>query len=114
MKLIIKLAIVALLANAVWRVGSVYAAYYRFTDAVQQTTLYRGEKTDDQIRDRVFELAADYDIPVNDETLTVRRENNHTIVRGAYKRPIDLLPGFTYQWPFTVDIDTFVVEAGRD
>jgi hypothetical protein len=109
LKLIIKLAIVALLANAVWRVGSVYAAYYRFTDAVQQTTLYRGEKTDNQIRDRVFELASDYDIPVNDETLTVRRENNHTIVEGAYRKPVQLFPGFSYDVKFDVHVDTFTL-----
>jgi hypothetical protein len=108
LKLIIKLAIVALIANATWRVGSAYVNFYRFRDAVQETTQFRGDKTDAQVHDRIVELASQYDIPITDETLTVRRADTHTVVDGSYKRPIDLVPGVTYQWPFTVHVDTFV------
>ena len=34
MKTLLKLVIVALLANALWRIGSAYATFYKFTDAV--------------------------------------------------------------------------------
>jgi hypothetical protein len=107
-KLAIKLAIVALIANATWRVGGAYATHYRFTDAVQATTQFRGQKTDEQIRGRILELASQYDIPVTDDSVTVRRTaDSHTIVDGAYAKPIDLVPGLTYHWPFTFHIDTF-------
>ena len=33
--------------------------------------------------------------------------SNHTIVDGSYVRPVDLLPGYQYPWPFTWHIDTF-------
>jgi hypothetical protein len=112
-KAVIRLAIVALLANATWRVGSAYAKHYRFTDAVTQVTQYRGDRSDAQVHDRVFELAAAYEIPVTDENLSVTRRDNHTIVDGGYQRPIDLFPGFTYDWPFTVHVDTFTVEVAR-
>ena len=111
MKLILKLVIVALIANAAWRVGSVYASYYRFNDAVQQTTLYRGDKTDEQVRDRVYELAADYDIPTSDDTFTVRQDSGHTIVEGAYKKPVQIAPGFTYDLKFDVHVDTFTIRG---
>ena len=108
-KLVIKLAIVALIANAVWRIGSAYAAHYRFTDAVQATTQFRGTKTDQQIHDRILDLASQYDLPVADGDLTVRRDpNSHTIVDGAYAKPIDVVPGVTYPWPFKFHVDTFV------
>jgi hypothetical protein len=113
-KAVLRLAIVAVLANGTWRIGTAYAKHYRFTDAVTQATQFRGGKSDDEVHARVFEVAAAHDIPVTDENLIVERQEHHTIVRGAYKRPIDLLPGFTYHWPFTVDIDTFVLEGGRD
>jgi hypothetical protein len=112
-KTVIRLAIVAVLANATWRVGTAYAKHYRFTDAVTQTTQYRSDKTDAQIHDRVFELAAAHDIPVTDENLTVTHREYHTVVEGAYKRPIELFPGFIYAWPFTVHVDTFTVEVSR-
>jgi len=52
-KLLIKLAVVAIVANATWRIGSAYVAHYKFTDSVQQTTLFRGQRTDEQLRARV-------------------------------------------------------------
>ena len=105
-KALIKLVIVALLANASWRVASAYIAHYKFTDSVQQTTLFRGKRTDDVLRTRVFELALDYDIPVTEENLSLRSEDHHTIVEGEYTREIELLPGFRYAWPFSFHIDT--------
>jgi len=107
---LLKLAIVALLANAAWRVGSAYLGYYRFTDAVQQMTHYRGDKSDAQIHDRIFALASQHDIDVTDDTLTIRREENRTIVDGAYTQAIEFLPGVVYQWPFKVHIDTPIVD----
>ena len=110
MKLLIKLLIVALLANATWRVATVYLSYYKFTDAVRETTQHRGTKNDAQIRQRVFELAAEYDVPVTDENLTITNEDSHTIVDGAYTRSLDLFPGFKYDWAFKVHVDTSVID----
>jgi len=108
-KLAIKLAIVALIANAAWRVGNAYVSHYRFTDAVQATTQFGGAKTDEQIHDRILDLASEFDIPVTDETLTVKRQTNHTVVDGAYRKPIEMFPGWTYRWPFTVHVDTITL-----
>jgi hypothetical protein len=108
-KLVIKLAIAALIANASWRVGNVYMSYYKFKDAVEQTTLHRGDKSDSDVAARIFELASEYDLPLTPDNLTIRREENHTIVDGAYTRPIELAPGLTYPWPFSVHVDTFTL-----
>ena len=105
-KAIVKLVIVVLVANACWRVGTAYVTHYKFTDSVQQTTLFRGKRTDDVLRQRVMELASDYDIPVADDDVTLRSEDHHTIVEGAYTRDIEIVPGFTYAWPFSFYIDT--------
>jgi hypothetical protein len=107
LKLAIKLTIVAIVANATWRVGSAYARHYRFIDSVQQVTQFRASKPDEEIHDRVFELASQYDIPVTDDNLTVTRRNQHTIVDGTYTQPLDLIPGFRVRWPFTVHVDVF-------
>ena len=105
-KAIVKLVIVVLVANACWRVGTAYVTHYKFTDSVQQTTLFRGKRTDEVLRQRVFELASDYDIPVTDQDVSLRTEDHHTIVEGSYRRDIELLPGFKYAWPFSFYIDT--------
>ena len=106
-KLIIKLAIAALIANASWRVGSAYLSYYKFEDAAREVTQFRGDKSDSQIESRIFDLASEYDLPLTRNNLTIRREESHTIVDGSFTRPIELAPGYTYPWPFSIHIDTF-------
>ena len=105
-KLILKLALVALIANASWRVGSAYVAHYKFQDSVQQAALFRGSQTDDVLRRRIFELASDYDIPVTDDEVTITTSEHHTVVDGGYTRIIELVPGYKYPWEFTFHVDT--------
>jgi hypothetical protein len=105
-KTVLKLALVAVLANASWRIGSAYVTHYKFTDSVEQTTLFRGKRSDEVLRQRIFEIASDYDIPLTGEDMSLRTEDHHTIVEGAYTRDIELFPGFTYPWPFSFHTDT--------
>jgi hypothetical protein len=105
-KLILKLAVVALIANCTWRVGSAYVSHYKFTDAVQQAALFRGNKTDDVLRLRIFDIASDYDIPLTDGEMTLTTQEHRTTVDGNYTRIIELVPGYQYPWEFTFHIDT--------
>ncbi len=107
MKLLIKLAIVALVANAAWHLMTAYTSYYKFKDAVQQTTQFGNDKSLDQLRTRILSLANDYDLPLGEDDFTVRRETLHTIVEGAYVKTIDLLPGYSKPWRFEFHTDTF-------
>ena len=107
---IIKLALAAFLANAAWRVGNAYLSHYRFTDGVQQLTHYRGDKSDTEIHDRIFALASQYDIAVTDETLTIERQDNRTVVDGSYTKSIEFIPRVVYEWPFKLHIDTPIVD----
>ena len=105
-KLILRLAIAALVANAAWRVGSAYVSHYKFQDSVQQAALFRGSMTDDALRRRIFEFASDFDIPVSDDQVTLTTTLRHTVVEGGYTRIIELAPGFEYPWEFTFHVDT--------
>ena len=80
-KLLIKLAIVALLANAVYRVGSEYLTYVRFRDAVRDAAMFKAT-SDDDLRRRIMALSADYDIPLEEEAVTINREQRHVVVQG--------------------------------
>ena len=103
---IIKLLLVALLANAAWQLFTVYWAHFKFSDAVQQTTQFRGNKTDAQLRDRILELAGQFDVPITDENLAIQVVDNHTRVDSSYTRRVELVPTFPYPWRFTVHTDT--------
>jgi hypothetical protein len=108
-KVIVKLAIAALVANAAWRIGSAYASFYRFKDSVAEAALYSQEKSDEDLRQRVLELAATYDVPLDEDAIDIHRSNNHTFVMASYTKLIDIVPGFKYRWPFTLDVDAFLI-----
>ena len=106
-KLLLKLIVVALVANAAWHVMMVYTSYYKFKDSVQQTTQFGNDKSVEQLRTRILALASDYDLPIGEDDLSVRREGVHTIVDASYSKSIDLAPGFSQPWRFEIHSDTF-------
>jgi len=105
-KTALKLAFVALLANATWQIASVYWSHYKFIDAVHSTTEFRGNKSDAQLRERILELASQFEVPVSDDSLTLQVVDDHTLVDSSYTRRIELAPRFSYPFSFTVHTDT--------
>lgn len=108
-KFIIKLLIAALIANAAWHLMTAYSSYWKFKDAVAQTTQFGNDKSVATLKNRILQLANDYDLPLGDDDFTIARsrESLHTIVDGAYSRDIELLPGYTRPWSFSFHVDTF-------
>jgi hypothetical protein len=111
-RLILKLAVAALIANAAWRVGSEYLAHYRFRDAVRESAMYKAG-SDAELRQRVLALASQFDIPLDDDALTIRREARQVTIEGSYAKPIDLLPGYTYPWQFDWSIEVYLATPPR-
>jgi hypothetical protein len=109
MKLLIKLAIAAFIANAAWRLGMGYISHYKFEDSVHEVMLGRDESEAD-LRQRVLEIAAQQEVPLTDEAFTVRRQDRRVYVEGSYVKPILLLPGFERPWTFTLDIEAYVID----
>ena len=104
LKLLVKLAFVALLANAVYRVGSEYLTYIRFRDAIRDAAMFKSAD-DNDLRRRIMDLSGDYDIPLSEDGFTIRREERHVLIDGKYKKPIEVVPTLQYAWPFTWSID---------
>jgi hypothetical protein len=111
-KLAIKLAIAALIANAAWQAGRTFAAHYQFRDEVRQAALIRGQ-TDAQLQQRVLELAADYDIPLTADALTIRREERHVYVEGSYLRVVPIAPRVEYPWRFDWEVDAYLIDPPK-
>jgi len=110
-KIVIKLAVAALVANAAFHLMTAYVAYYKFTDAVQQTTQYSSDKSLDQLRTRIAEIAAEHDVPVGQDDFTLTREERHTVVDGSYTRIVDFAPGYSRPWRFAFHTDTYTPEV---
>ena len=110
---IFKLAVAAVIANALWHAFVPYAAYFKFKDAVEATSLYGYEKPDDELRAKIMDLASDHDVPLTPEGLTLKRELKHTIIDGSYTQHIELFPGFKYPYTFTLHIDTVYIQPPK-
>ena len=107
MKLLFKLAITALIANAAFRLGTEYVTHYKFRDSVREVATFRAG-SDDELRQRVAETAASYSIPLKEDGFTIRRDSGQAVVQGSYTKPIELVPGFPYAWRFNWEIEAIV------
>lgn len=108
MKAILKLIVVVLMANALWRIGSAYTSFYKFKDSVRAAAMDEG-KSEDDLRQKILELASTYDVPLTAEAITIRREQRQTVVESSYTTPVAVLPGYEYQWPFSLVVDAFPI-----
>ena len=112
-RLIVRLALAAFMANAVWRIGNAYLSYYKFTDSVNEMARFDGNLSEDQMHQRVLELAQQYDVPLTDTNFTLRREDRQVSVSGSYVKPLELFPGYEYPWPFKWDVQAIANTSPR-
>jgi hypothetical protein len=103
---LLKLVIVALLANATWHLFGAFAPHYRLTDAVRNASQFRGDATDDALQEKVVFLASQFDVPLGEEQVKVTHDDFHTTIDVSYVRPVELAPGFIRQWPFSFHVET--------
>jgi hypothetical protein len=101
MRTILKLVVVALIANATWHVFGAYAPHYKLVDGAQSAAQFRGDLTDDGLREKVLFLASQLDIPLSEDDVKVTHDVAHTTIDFSYVRQIELAPGIIQRWPFT-------------
>lgn len=110
-KFLIKLAIAALIVNAVWRLGSAYMTFYRFRDAVEESARFSGERSSDEVRQGVMQIAGRFELPLSEGDVAVTRDGDtSTSVQGEYRQPIRLLPWYEYPWSFRWNLDVPVAK----
>jgi hypothetical protein len=114
LKTLVKLIVAALIIHATWRAGTVYLRYYQFKDSVQQTAQFSGTRSVGELHNRVMELANQMQVPLDSERLSVRREDNHTLIDATYDERIELLPRYYYPWEFRVNVDAFTIVPKND
>ena len=102
---LLKLAVVALLANAIWHLFGAYSPNYKLQDGIQYAAQNRGQLSDDALKDRVLDIAAQFEVPLAVDEVSITHNEKHTVVDVAYVRPIELAPGFRYPWPFSIHVD---------
>jgi hypothetical protein len=103
-KLLLKLAVVALLANAAYHVGSEYLTYFRFRDAIRDAAMFKA-KSDADLMGRIVDLATQYEIPLERENVTIERNERRINIDGWYDKPIEVVPSYEYPWHFGLSLE---------
>ena len=87
-----RLAVVLLIAHALYRFVPVYVHYYQFKDAVAETALFAKERTETDLVDRVMALAEQYQLPIDRDAVQVSRDKQFTYINVAYEEQIEWVP----------------------
>ena len=103
-KLLIKLAIVALLANAVFHIGTEYLTYVRFRDAIRDAAMFKA-KNDRELMARIMALSEQYDVPLEEENVTLDRMDRTVSIEGWYDKPIEVVPNYQYPRHFSLSLE---------
>ena len=101
---LIKLVIVLVVLNGLYRFGDAYWDHYQFEDSVQQLAQFSENTTADEVRAKVLELARSQDIPLTTDNLTVSRVPRRIEVDGVYVRELTLFPGYIKPWDFKIHV----------
>jgi hypothetical protein len=107
MKAVIKLAILAVIFNAMFRIGGEYVSYYQFRDTIREAAMFTA-RTDDELGQAVMESATTFSVPLDPDGFTMRRDGREALVVGSYTKPIELFPGYKYPWKFPFTIQAYV------
>jgi hypothetical protein len=109
MKLLIKLAVAALIANAVFRIGTEYIVHYTFRDLVREAAMFQA-KNEDELRERVVEIADANNVPQNAESFTVQKSGRQYVISGSYTKQIEVAPRFPVDWKFNWDVEAYTTD----
>lgn len=129
-RVLIKLAFAALVVYAVWGTGSTYWRFYQYEDALQELAQFGERRTDRQLCDQAVEAAANFDVPIAADGITVRRGSNpafncasgferavpaggtgpaaRIFIDASYTDELKLFPGYTRPWNLTASANAFV------
>jgi len=102
---LIRLAVVILIAHALYRFVPVYMHHYQFKDAVAEAAKFSKDRSDTDLVDRVMVLADRYSIPLEREAVQVSRDKQMTYITLTYEEQIEWVPGYRKPMPYTVSVE---------
>lgn len=93
LKGILMVVIVVLAIYTAWKVVPVYVNEYQLSDKMQEQARYAvvNRYNEEQIRDNVFKVIQDLDIPAKREDIRVVSNNSAVKISLEYSVPVDVL-----------------------
>ena len=104
-KKILSLIIFLVLANAGFRVAIVYFHDQQFKDAVRELSLFSSGQSEEVVRAKVMEIAAQNQIPLDPDFVEVTRKvipgvGDHSVIKVSYAVMVPIFPGQLRRFQF--------------
>lgn len=103
-KNLIKLALVALVVHAGVKIVPVFWNYVRFRDACEEIAKFSTKRTEAEVQDRILAKAGQFDIPLTQDAVSVRKQGAVTFVKADYTAQLEYFPAKFYPYSFKVDV----------
>lgn len=93
LKAIVILAIVVYVIFAAVKLVPIYVAEYQLSDKMQEQARFAvvNRYTEEQIRDNIFKVVQDLEVPVKREAIVVSANNSIVKISMEYSVPVDLI-----------------------
>lgn len=114
MKTLFQIVVALVLLVGTVQAGRAAIKHYGFVDAVHEAMIFASSRNEDQIADRVVEIAAEHFVTLDLDRLTVQRDPYLITIDAPYSETINLLPGiYSRVWDFDAQISVRLLEDTR-
>jgi hypothetical protein len=111
-KTVVKLLIALVILNATFRTGLVTWNYYQLRDEAQQQLVFGASTPTAVLHERILRRAADLDIPLAPDGLTVTRDGIRTTAEARYTQPLEYFPNQIYPVDLSFTVDALSMTSG--
>src|SRR5689334_4835648 len=101
-KLVLKLAILGLIANALYQVVPPFYTNWKFRDALKELASFSQRKSVDEILDRCVLIAKEHDLALDRTDFTVNKGRVVTTIDTSYIVDLKYIPGKPHLYTFVV------------
>lgn len=92
MRTLVNLALLGVVLFAGVQSGGSIWRFYAFRDAVREEAMFPGDRTPEEIAERVLGRAEALDIPISPYDIVVQFEGNLTVISAVYEEEIPVVP----------------------
>jgi hypothetical protein len=106
MKTLLKLLVVAVVLNGAYRIGMAEYRFSQLKDSTHSMLVLGTETPIEQVKEQILTKAADLNLSVSPDRVSVTREGVRTTATVAYQEDVEVFPGYTYprNYSFTDEI----------
>ena len=103
-KSLIKLALVVIVVHGAVKVVPVFWNYVRFRDACEEIAKFSSKLPEPDIQKRVLAKASQFEIPVSQEAVKVRKQGALTFITADYTADLEYFPTRFHTYSFAVKV----------